>query len=128
MDVTLSILCTSALELFHLLEEAHPNSMILDFLVERVQETQLVSTKFDPMRRGSVINYQQQHSSEYLISNFTDTKICQLRVTRNIISLHVCPMYKMHKWRSLHSQRRKSRSLKSRHVCKVPPNYGTNSG
>ena len=49
----------SPLELYHPLEEAHPNSIMLDLLVERVQDIQLVATKFGPMRRGIVISYQQ---------------------------------------------------------------------
>jgi putative phage-type endonuclease len=74
----------SPLELHDPLKEAHPNSMILDFLVERVQNTQLVPTKFGPMRRGSVISYQQQLSSQCLINDFADTNFPDLPVKNNM--------------------------------------------
>jgi len=48
--------------------------------------------------------------------------------SNNIENNFLTCLHKKHKWKSLHSRRRKSSCLKSRHACKVTANDGTNSG
>ena len=77
--------------LYDSLQQALPNSMMLDFLTEGVQRTELVTTKYGQFSRGSVISYQQKVTSEVLINDYSDTSF-PLLPTRNDMTcnLSIC--------------------------------------
>jgi hypothetical protein len=76
----------SPLLLHQPLKDALPNSMMVDFLTEEVQNTQLVPTKFGQYPRGCVLSYHQRVSSEYIINNYADTTFPTLPVANKMYS------------------------------------------
>ncbi len=62
------------------LSKVEPTPMVVDYLSEEVQKTDMVGTKYGPHRRGSVLSYQQKLQSGFTINDYSNTEFPTLPV------------------------------------------------